>query len=703
MKRLNTITSYTMAISAGIAILCTLFAAFNIELSSKSEFILTAVEYSPFVLVILFFIALLVKSIIAQKTGWTRWTCVAIGAIWLISLNLAIFSSNAHNETPSKWLIVLMELFFLPFFILPLVIKNSYWTKWLLAAYSFFATITAGIALIAFSAHFKGVEIETNRLYLNSDNSNIYVANFKRVGPSASERQYQVHKYAFLMKKTPFDYWTLTGKWKGYDDDGIIISECVYNNGTVEECTPIIPEGSILIETPEALNALSNATENSRYVINGDIKATNSIEIGNKNGITLLGVTMNSNPKIYSSSQTPTTITFRNCNNIKIQNIQFDLQTGTNPAILSFHGCKNVDISKCRFNGKSAYSLTFDNNCDSITLTNNSMEGFAEYGVRVHSSYNTSIEENKFIQHNEITNSNMVWIADCPRQDVAPISFTDICPYIQDHFFDNDNSETVTINEDTQIGAYYWSALELPYALGIYTAISQKLCPNVRGSHTDAINTLAFVSGINPIAPQNGQYPNLSFNRINPKFVEWGATLINKDIIPLNFYNIVLKRFARMMCESYLYLNKNEDLENLQYEYAKAANRDMASGFIKYRFQHALPHYNINSNNEEYNKGYDEEADYATPENGEEQTDETNYSNYYTQTEEVPCMMGFWIRRVIDGSAKSIWKATLKFMQTFDPEWLKETMYTYEMALPEEQEANPNDELSIVEIQEQEM
>jgi hypothetical protein len=46
-------------------------------------------------------------------------------------------------------------------------------------------------------------------------------------------------------------------------------------------------------------------------------------------------------------------------------------------------------------------------------------------------------------------------------------------------------------------------------------------------------------------------------------------------------------------------------------------------------------------------------------------------------SEETPCMMGFWIRRMIDGSDESIWNATKKFMEIYDNEWLQLKLQEY--------------------------
>jgi hypothetical protein len=580
-----------MIFSVIITILFSVFAANDIDLDTRSKSLLVISKFLPFALTILFFIAILLKSIITQKTGWTKWVCVVLGAIWLVILNLILFASPIHREIPGIWLIVILEILFLPFFILPLVIKKSYWTKWLLAAYSFFGLIISAILFFAFLDNFHGVEVETKILYRNSENKNIYIANFTKTDRYSSSYQYQVHKYFVFIKKSSFDYWKMNGRWIGYDEMGTMVSDCLYDNGSIVECKPIVPEGATLVETPEAFeDVLHKAGNNEKIAINGSLMLAGDVEVVSKNNLSLLGIINVKVPIIFSSSQKPTTITFVNCNNIKIENIQFELQAREPKTfILSFKNCKNIDIRKCKFSGESTYSLDFDKNCDSIVLADNVMENFKEYGVRVYSTSESNIDDNKYFQNDEYASSRMVWIADYQDKNILNTPFTDLYPNIEQYYFDNENSETLAIGEDIKIGQFNGSVMDLQYALGIYQTISQKLCPSIQGDCSNSINTLAFLSGINPISSQSERFPKLSFTRVNPEFVEWSSGLIKEGVIPSDFYNIVLKRFARLLCESYLYINKNENISTLIDEYADAANKEAASGFIKYRLKMLYP------------------------------------------------------------------------------------------------------------------
>lgn len=621
------------------------------DIDSKSIFIQFCSKIILPLLLELFFIVLIIKSSITDKTRWTKWVCVTIGGLMLILLNYYVVK-NLPDDTTEWVLTALIELLFIPFLLLPLLIKKSYWTKWLLVAYSFIGFIIASIIFVIIIDKNLNIEVESYVTYRNSDNDREYVAMFSNINDSTTSKEYYVEKYPLLIKKRPFAVEDLTGKWIGYNENGEIISDCTYNEGEIIQSRPIIPKDARLVKSShDFMSAVKNDT--IKLAILGKVNINGNIVIRDKKELSFKGIESTEEPGIYSKNGA-VSVTFTNCNNININNLHFNfLSKITKPFMLSFKNCKNVEISNCSFNGNCDYSLYFDKECSDIVINQNLVEGYKEYGIRLYSKNNVTIDENRYYYDDVYDDCRKIWFADITKPDISNLRFDESIFEIDNEWlFDQDNYETMDFKGET-IGAYTSNCSDIQYGFDIYKNLTLEFFPSLISSDIGfSANTLAFISGINPLASSASYSDKLEFSHVNPEFVNWAATRINENIVSQQFYDIVLKHFSRLFCESYLYLNKNENLSELIDNYTTLAINGDVQKFLCNRYNKTLTHYIPN---------YSEEDDNFDP-------DEMSESAH---------MMGFWIRRMIDGSDKSFRDAAVKFMTIYDYEWLEETETQY--------------------------
>ena len=137
-----------------------------------------------------------------------------------------------------------------------------------------------------------------------------------------------------------------------------------------------------------------------------------------------------------------------------------------------------------------------------------------------------------------------------------------------------------------------------------------------------------------------------SFSFINPKIIKWGISFLLPD--PSNridgrsyqeVYDIVFKRFARLMTESYLFIKNKRNHEEEQLLYLKAMLGNRSFDGIEYldrRFKNNLSQY------DSHMKGTAFQPSHA---------------------------IGFWIRRGIDGTDRILWNGLAKGMVLYDNFW----------------------------------
>ena len=157
-------------------------------------------------------------------------------------------------------------------------------------------------------------------------------------------------------------------------------------------------------------------------------------------------------------------------------------------------------------------------------------------------------------------------------------------------------------------------------------------------------------AGVTPYSKENKA--DSAFKYYNPDFIKWGID--NLYISPeteiygvkaKDIYNKSFQRYFRLTAESYLYLNKKKGLykaEQKKYIDSYNKSKDKEDGYfegidyLKNKFDNSLKSYN----QEEYS---------------------------YTPG----IAVGFWLRRGIDKTDKTLWSGLKKIMINYDNEWFK--------------------------------
>lgn len=136
------------------------------------------------------------------------------------------------------------------------------------------------------------------------------------------------------------------------------------------------------------------------------------------------------------------------------------------------------------------------------------------------------------------------------------------------------------------------------------------------------------------------------FHSYNPEIIKWGV----KNLIPSpktkigdktaqQVYDVVFKRFCRLMVESYTYLEQN-DFQKEADQYQSLMNVDQFDGlsYLSGKFQDALTSY--------------------------------NYTDDYSSLQ--PHMaLGFWLRRRLDNTDNEFLEGFTKILSMYDNEWFK--------------------------------
>jgi len=149
------------------------------------------------------------------------------------------------------------------------------------------------------------------------------------------------------------------------------------------------------------------------------------------------------------------------------------------------------------------------------------------------------------------------------------------------------------------------------------------------------------VSGIKVVLEER------EFAYFNPDIIIWGSQNLIPD--PTDrihgkscqlIYNVVFKRFFRLMTETYIYLNDEgiyHQERDLYYENV-VINEDYGLGYLESRFNRVFPQYSSNSTDSPWTTGM---------------------------------AFGFWFRRSLDGTEDEIWIALDKMMMLYDGSWLE--------------------------------
>ena len=653
--RLNKTLTWVIVGLFLLAVLTGTAVSKGITLNTESVSLLTGFMLAPLLLVPLLFLALIIKAIVSTKTRWTRWSCVAGGALLLIG-SIILGITITLDEWVEYLVFILWTLMILPLLILPLVIRKSYWTKWLFASEMFVLFILSCIILVVNVNKMPDEQrLQSRVVYRNANDSNEYVAVFGNLDNGGTSKKYFVERKFGFIRKKHFKKSMLSGVWVKYDEEGKKIAEYTFDKGEV--LYKNFPQHANRIEDAAAFYEMAtSSTGDSVFVVLNEVIIEHPVVIRDKEILDIEGFGQNNTRATLTSTyQNPVNIIFEGCEHVSLKNLNFSFPSAMEqPFIISFKNCGRIEIIDCSFWGDAAYALHFDEGCESVFMEDNRIDGFRQYGVLFQEKEHQYIANDNYYYYKKDRwiRSHRIWI-----ENFEPVGFDSFQldeTYVNEESWYFKNYQNYG-NDEYNIGAYMGDCLYLPKALGLERYLREHYFSSLKGDDLSTVtNMLGMLSGINPVLHPRDQLSDLKFKHINPAFVQWAEKRINADVVNPDFYHYVLQPFSRLFCESYLYLQQKVNTDDVIQDYYREAKSGYVSNYLGERFNGVLRSFNPN-----YEEG------------------DTEEETYYGMTTQAS-MMGFWIRRFIDGSHKSIWKAALKFMKLYDEEWIEEKIIEYQ-------------------------
>lgn len=421
-------------------------------------------------------------------------------------------------------------------------------------------------------------------------------------------------------------------------------------------------EGEVLVANYEEFkSALRHFIPGQRIVLVNDIYLKKHLVIEDIDSLIITGQMTEENAfGFFNFDTTAVSFTFVNCDDLQIVKTGF-VYNNIEPILylMCFKNCKNVSVSNSYFMNDHQYSLVFDEATNIALLEGNAFKDYLSSGVFFYAFQTHNIQNNEFIvggAPDPYYNNYKIAKIDVP-EDFNPSLNIENIPFVYPHSFGYPFGESFTHN-DNIYKAYDGSMEFALFAFGVYEVLAKELSLNYYGyKHNYIYGLFRAMSGIHPFTFDMQDLKSIDFKQINPQFVEWATKFIKPGLVDEAFYEASIRRTSRMLIECYLYLKKNEDFPAILEEYISTAEQECGNSFLKNRYHSTLNHYN-DKNIQLLDREF-----------------------HFNEPYHVSYIMGFWLRRMIDGSDDAIWTACCKFMRIYDEQWLKEIESKYKVRL----------------------
>jgi len=432
--------------------------------------------------------------------------------------------------------------------------------------------------------------------------------------------------------------------------------------------TWVTPKGNshanIIVSTHEEILKEIEDGKHVTLLVKGGLSVIGKVFLENKDDITLIG--LGEDDVNSSSINGEESISLKDCNNISFENININ-----SPMV--FENCNSITIKNCTFSQKALTHLYFDDNCKNIKIENCDFLNYSDYAIDI--PFNSiSISSNSFYLNGDEERHYDRAFRINVREKLEPFKL--------DYFYGNLFGSSYSFSNENE---YEYSDVCVIGALnehitnaGIdwtFWRFLEKEMPELNEfSDLNELGLLKMLSGgINPVLaePANKKYIHSEevprYQYINPLFLNWWS----KNMIPylpsegevfnIDFqllYNRAFKYHAHAFIESYLYLKQSFDIEKEAEWYLEASEDDWT--FVdKLRNKYAYIPLSMDFLNEE-SANIPEDIEYLESGLGK--------------------VVGFWVRRHIDGTDKQIFDIAKKVIREYDPEfydWILNENFKY--------------------------
>ncbi len=682
----------------------------------------------------IFFVAVIIRLFFGIPV-WIRWMAIVL-IILVIAFPVAIWVLEdfhfSHSETVIFFIFLGIALAFLFLYIW---LKNKI-VRVVLNVIVFLPMTFASISICFFLLeglspehdfyHDEQISYEGTE---RPNKNNVVVKQLK--GSYGNTRFRLVHRNAgkIIRFSKALEESDLNGVWLVCNEESIPVEKKRYYNGEILESLIYVPEYAALVSNADSLeNAISGKKE--LILVSGELPLYTSLNITDKKGLTITSAGKDDYSSIASKGQGWIVFNLVNCSDITIKRLQLNLKASgyTDEGIINLRNCKDIRIMDNKFLGQGRYMVYIDEKCENITLNDNRFEHYDNFAVCSEKPVYSS-SGNEFYQWDKEDNSSGILIKSVALNDENILKLVNFS--LSDQYASDFSGTTHINNQEINTGfregltdLYYDAGIraglnmlsteiyelpeecDYPYCENLLPLFSKGIAPFIRDPDKST-DTWGWLNDVD--------YREDKFLHVNVQFIEWIESAIQlspdmilpgKNITLGEIYTAAYQNTFRMFVETYLYMNFGKDfsLEDATDNYKLASERDIYSfrGYLYHEFGSVLTDYNPDIPNDpeiDSEEGYDQEqreydeavegedpGDYAQ-EGDDQEYDEydgegdgeyyelppgNGYHNYY-----VSDCVGFWIRRTIDGSAKSIYELLRINMEKFDREWMLEKYKEY--------------------------
>lgn len=695
----NKIINYLLWISLSLFVIFLTLLILNENIKIPYEIRNTAIKNlyfrAPFYLILIVCVLVVIKSFKADAKRWTRWVPFGFFTLLLLLSILLFIDESKYIRIEEIIMFSLIGFFGLGGALTMFFIKKLHVTKWI--SFGLFIILSGFCLISSIAASLDKEYIFTDDyiLYENLENPRLMV--IKQSGKYYTTRTRIIKNTNFFVRySTPFTTKKLNGRWKGFDEFGNAITINTYENGVIVKREPVLPENAELINTSDSLLLLAAEPGKDRYIcLEGDFLVERALKIKGAKNITIVKPGNIDMPLINSNYNNHTSIVLENCENVIIDSIAFSLCSKYNkePGIINIINCSSIMIKNCYITGNAKYAIYVDEKSSNIIIRYNNISDYKSHGVYL-SADNTWISDNQFTKADERD-----YYTDFKAKKLK-LTQDDYLQLIKSALEESDEyafaggpPELTVSNVD--FTTFLGGPADLYYYVGIYnsmvTYFTERYGDNASCRTGYCANLFYKLSGIHPFITEKSmssdkwgwdEYGAL-FKHVNPDFVDWiGDNMIlppERKIAGTSLqeiYNYIFSRFFQLMTETYLYLQKNFDIDEAVNNYKYAADEYTVQYHLSQTYSGVLNKYNVENfvyyeDEGEYYDEYDEEYDNGEYYDSEGEYYEDYYDYYYPYYMTQADCVGFWLRRIIDGSADKIFKVLAKFMETYDSEWFE--------------------------------
>ncbi len=571
---------------------------------------------------------LLLWSVIRIKNFQiTKWILFTLSGVFLIGTTF--FAIEEHiSDVFELLLFIIPGILFAGTMVLSLLIKRKLWTKILLIIGTSFI-----IVLLLVAQFFN-------------QNSNGYSKGWEHTAALLKDTE-QPDRKVYLQNKEDIERYIITRR----------VFPGIFNYRIIDPIS--IPDKSWEVLNDELLGEIKLTIKvNSReefmkaiasekygtYIINGKINLLGDWLIQNQDNIILSG---SNNEGISEAFISSSTIPIKNCNNLTLKGL--NLAGG-----LEFQNCTNITIENCNFIESETNSVYFYEDCDEITVRNNSFKNYSKYAINA-PYVNLNLSSNQFDNSSGIEDKNFRINI---RGFFNNLGWDSFYKPLLCQTYDFNLEDQIEYFDDCNLGTYIGSIVTDNWGYWLNDVFSDISSLNF-SMYDMKVDYLRMLSGgIDPTLREpygkkySTEYELPIFSYYNPKFIEyWMERMIPSPDEYFGYqtfqvlYNNSFRYHVQVLIESYLVFNSNYEAETEVDWYIKEAKRD------SWEFPETLnSRYNFEPKSNEFAQIYSLE-----------------YINSNSLLKEsTGSVVGFWIRREIDGTAKFLFESLLSIVKDYD-------------------------------------